>query len=57
MLVAMLQIYDDTEEGRKVCTYYHLTKMPTTLVIDPITGQKMRAWNGMTDPERLLEVT
>lgn len=54
MLVAMLQIYDDTEEGRKVCTYYHLTKMPTTLVIDPITGQKMRAWNGMTDPEQLL---
>lgn len=49
------QIYDDTEEGRKVCTYYHLTKMPTTLVIDPITGQKMRAWNGMIDPERLLE--
>eukprot|EP01018_Ginkgo_biloba_P029944 Gb_39568 [translate_table: standard] len=49
------QIYDDTEEGRKVCTYYHLVKMPTTLVIDPITGQKMRAWNGMIDPERLLE--
>jgi hypothetical protein len=43
----MMQIYDDTEEGRKVCTYYHLTKMPTTLVIDPITGQKMRAWSLM----------
>uniref|UniRef100_A0A0D6QY36 UBX domain-containing protein n=1 Tax=Araucaria cunninghamii TaxID=56994 RepID=A0A0D6QY36_ARACU len=49
------QIYDDTEEGRKVCTYYHLAKMPTTLVIDPITGQKMRGWNGMIDPERFLE--
>ncbi|GLJ44448.1 hypothetical protein SUGI_0932570 [Cryptomeria japonica] len=49
------QVYDDTEEGRKVCTYYHLTKMPTTLVIDPITGQKMRGWHSMIDPERLLE--
>ena len=52
----ILQAYDDTEEGRKVCTYYKLTNMPTVLILDPITGQKMRAWEGMIGAERLLEV-
>lgn len=50
------QVYDDTEEGRKVCTYYKLLLMPSILVIDPITGQKMRSWEGMISAERLLEV-
>ncbi|CAM6129255.1 unnamed protein product [Calypogeia fissa] len=49
------QVYDDTEEGRKVCTYYKLIAMPTTLVLDPLTGQKMRSWEGMISPDRLLE--
>ncbi|KAG9442430.1 hypothetical protein H6P81_018284 [Aristolochia fimbriata] len=49
------QVYDDTSEGRKVCTYYNLYAIPVVLVIDPITGQKMRSWNGMIEPERLLE--
>ncbi|PRQ41329.1 putative UBX domain-containing protein 2/7 [Rosa chinensis] len=49
------QTYDDTTEGRKVCTYYKLESMPVVLIIDPITGQKMRSWNGMVQPERLLE--
>ncbi|KAJ7524206.1 hypothetical protein O6H91_18G082500 [Diphasiastrum complanatum] len=49
------QVYDDTEEGRKVCTYYKLSSMPITLVLDPLTGLKMRAWGGMITPERLLE--
>ena len=49
------QIYDDNEEGRKVCGYYHLTEMPSTLVIDSITGQKMQVWSRMIKPERLLE--
>ncbi|KAL3679998.1 hypothetical protein R1sor_022954 [Riccia sorocarpa] len=49
------QVYDDTEEGRKVCTYYKLSTMPTTMVLDPLTGQKMRAWEGMIQPDRLLE--
>ncbi|XP_050375421.1 plant UBX domain-containing protein 7 [Argentina anserina] len=49
------QAYDDTTEGRKVCTYYKLESMPVVLIIDPITGQKMRAWNGMVHPDRLLE--
>lgn len=49
------QVYDDTEEGSKVCTYYKLDSMPIVLVIDPITGQKMRSWRGMVQPENLLE--
>lgn len=49
------QVYDDTEEGSKVCTYYKLDSVPVILVIDPITGQKMRSWRGMVQPESLLE--
>ncbi|KAH7444291.1 hypothetical protein KP509_02G072100 [Ceratopteris richardii] len=49
------QVYDDTEEGRKVCTYYKLTTMPTIMIVDPLTGQKMRSWEGMVGAERLLE--
>ncbi|CAN4086156.1 unnamed protein product [Withania somnifera] len=46
---------EDTEEGKKVCSYYKLHSLPVILVIDPITGQKMRSWNGMVAPEELLE--
>ncbi|KAI3453237.1 hypothetical protein Pfo_009900 [Paulownia fortunei] len=49
------QVYDDTEEGSKVCTYYKLDSIPVILVIDPITGQKMHSWRGMVQPETLLE--
>ncbi|KAL6651600.1 hypothetical protein ACP70R_010525 [Stipagrostis hirtigluma subsp. patula] len=49
------QVYHDTSEGRKVCTYYNLVSIPAILLIDPITGQKMRGWNGMVHPDRLLE--
>ncbi|KAK4264082.1 hypothetical protein QN277_029419 [Acacia crassicarpa] len=49
------QVYDDTTEGKKVCTYYRLDSVPVVLVIDPITGQKMRIWSGMVQPETLLE--
>ncbi|XP_043696187.1 plant UBX domain-containing protein 7-like [Telopea speciosissima] len=49
------QVYDDTTEGKKVCTYYNLDSIPVILVIDPITGQKMWSWNGMIHPDRLLE--
>ncbi|CAN1842122.1 Plant UBX domain-containing protein 7 [Linum perenne] len=49
------QVYDDTSEGQKVCTYYKLDSIPVVLVIDPITGQKMRLWCGMVQPESLLE--
>ncbi|KAG6537059.1 hypothetical protein ZIOFF_002137 [Zingiber officinale] len=49
------QVYHDNIEGKKVCTYYNLFKLPAVLLIDPITGQKMNAWTGMVHPERLLE--
>ncbi|KAI3921124.1 hypothetical protein MKX01_036103 [Papaver californicum] len=49
------QVYDDTTEGKKVCTYYNLVSIPVVLVLDPITGQKMRLWSGMIQPEHLLE--
>lgn len=49
-------MYHDSTEGKKVCTYYNLVSVPAILVIDPITGQKMRAWSGMVQPDRLLEV-
>ncbi|KAG0447840.1 hypothetical protein HPP92_028143 [Vanilla planifolia] len=49
------QVYHDTSEGKKVCTYYNLVSMPAILVIDPVTGQKMRSWTGMVQPERILE--
>ncbi|KAH9658737.1 Plant UBX domain-containing protein 7 [Citrus sinensis] len=48
-------VYDDTSEGKKVCTYYKLDSIPVVLVVDPITGQKMRSWCGMVQPESLLE--
>jgi hypothetical protein len=49
------QVYHDSSEGRKVCTYYKLVSIPTILLVDPVTGQKMRGWNGMIHPDRLLE--
>ena len=49
------QIIDESEEGRKVCSYYHLTEMPSTLIIDSITGQKMKSWQGTISPQRFLE--
>ncbi|CAK9141732.1 unnamed protein product [Ilex paraguariensis] len=49
------QVSDDTEEGSKVCTYYKLDSAPVILVIDPVTGQKMRSWRAMIQPESLLE--
>ncbi|XP_076937689.1 plant UBX domain-containing protein 7-like isoform X2 [Bidens hawaiensis] len=49
------QVFDDAEEGSKIVTYYKLDTIPVTLVIDPITGQRMRLWRGMIQPESLLE--
>ncbi|GAA0159280.1 scaffold/adaptor protein [Lithospermum erythrorhizon] len=49
------QVNDDTEEGSKICTYYRIDAAPIILVIDPVTGQKIRSWRGMVQPESLLE--
>ncbi|CAN6901807.1 unnamed protein product, partial [Brassica oleracea] len=34
--------YDDTAEGKKVCTYYKLESIPVVLVIDPTTETTKR---------------
>ncbi|PHU28177.1 Plant UBX domain-containing protein 7 [Capsicum chinense] len=46
---------EDTEEGKKVGNYYRLHSLPAILLIDPITGQNMRSWNGIVEPQKLLE--
>ncbi|XP_073112270.1 plant UBX domain-containing protein 7-like [Elaeis guineensis] len=50
------QMYHDSDEGKKVCTYYNLVSLPAVLIIDPITGQKMHAWSGMIQAEQFLEL-
>ncbi|KAL0697717.1 hypothetical protein Bca4012_053839 [Brassica carinata] len=47
------QVYESTTEGS--CTSYKVESIPVILVIDPTTGQKMRMWCGMVQPETLLE--
>ncbi|ONK71168.1 uncharacterized protein A4U43_C04F5510 [Asparagus officinalis] len=49
------QVYNDTDEGKKVNAYYKVSSLPAILIIDPITGQQMRCWNGMIQPLDLLE--
>ncbi|KAI3969089.1 hypothetical protein MKW92_000450 [Papaver armeniacum] len=49
------QVYDDATEGQKVCNYYKLTSFPVILVLDPITGQKVKSWSGMVEAVQLLE--
>ncbi|GAQ88627.1 UBX domain-containing protein [Klebsormidium nitens] len=49
------QVYDDTEEGSKVLTYYQLFQAPVILVLDPLTGQKRHVWKGFVEHERLVE--
>ncbi|XP_050373680.1 leucine--tRNA ligase, cytoplasmic-like isoform X2 [Argentina anserina] len=41
--------------GRKICTYYNLVYTPVVLIIDPISGENMRSWYGMVQPECLLK--
>ncbi|VYS62632.1 unnamed protein product [Arabidopsis thaliana] len=52
----LLQVYDDTSEGQKISTFYKIDSVPpVVLLIDPITGQKMRMWSGMIEPQGFLE--
>ncbi|RHN58605.1 putative UBX domain-containing protein 2/7 [Medicago truncatula] len=50
-----LQVYDDTTKGKKLCTYYKLNSIPVVLIIHPITGQNMHSWEGLVQPQTLLE--
>ncbi|CAE6197271.1 unnamed protein product [Arabidopsis arenosa] len=50
------QVYDHTNEGKKISTLYEIdTTPPVVLLIDPITGQKMRTWSGMIEAHYFLE--
>ncbi|KAL1198209.1 putative plant UBX domain-containing protein 14 [Cardamine amara subsp. amara] len=52
----LLQVYDHTDEGKKISTFYKIgSAPPIVLLIDPITGQKMRTWSGVIDPQSFLE--
>eukprot|EP00898_Chlorokybus_atmophyticus_P008049 jgi/Chlat1/8245/Chrsp77S07683 len=44
-----------SEEGAKLSTFYRITNTPVTMVVDPVTGRKLRMWEGVVEPERLLE--
>lgn len=50
------QVFDETADGKEVCTSYKLDQIPEVLIIDPITGQKKWSWREMSQPESLLEV-
>ncbi|CAL9225292.1 unnamed protein product [Arabidopsis halleri] len=51
-----LLVYDHTNEGQKISTFYKIDSAPpVVLLIDPITGQKMRMWSGMIEAQGFLE--
>ncbi|CAN8272437.1 unnamed protein product [Cochlearia groenlandica] len=50
------QVYDDTNDGKKISTFYRIeSSPPVVLLIDPITGQKMRSWSGAVEPHGFVE--
>ncbi|KAJ4904522.1 structural constituent of ribosome [Raphanus sativus] len=52
----LLQVYDDTMEGKKICTFYKIESAPpVVLLIDPITGLQMRSWSGVIDAHSFVE--
>ncbi|KFK22408.1 hypothetical protein AALP_AAs65522U000100 [Arabis alpina] len=52
----LLQAYDDTDEGKKVSSFYKIESVPpVVLLIDPFTGQKMRMWSGMIQAHSFVE--
>jgi len=54
------QTYAHADEGLRVATYYKLGVevggggLPCILVLDPITGMKLKHWRGFVEPETLL---
>ncbi|CAH2079233.1 unnamed protein product [Thlaspi arvense] len=52
----LLQVYDDTTEGKQVSTFYKIESAPpVVLLIDPLNGQEMRSWSGEIDSQSFVE--
>ncbi|CAA7028001.1 unnamed protein product [Microthlaspi erraticum] len=52
----LCQVYDDTTEGQKISTFYKIESAPpVVLLIDPVTGQKMRSWSGVIEAQGFVE--
>ncbi|KAJ4914672.1 structural constituent of ribosome [Raphanus sativus] len=50
------QVYDDTTEGEKISTFYRIEySPPVVLLINPVTGQKMRSWSGVIEAHGFVE--
>ncbi|KAK9821335.1 hypothetical protein WJX81_007084 [Elliptochloris bilobata] len=50
-----LQVTDQAEQGTKVAGFYRLTALPAILIVDPVTGAKLRHWTGFVEAHRLVE--
>jgi len=52
------QIYDYSEEGKKVIDWYKINQKPAVLIIDPHTGYKMHDIEGSisVDDQRIIEI-
>ncbi|XP_061989441.1 uncharacterized protein LOC133708008 [Rosa rugosa] len=48
------QEYSDWPEGTMVSSNYKLDSRTVVIIIDPVTGQALRSWNGMVQPDDLL---
>lgn len=51
----LYQVFDITDLGQKLVTFYKVFEIPTILVIDPVTGAPMRQWTGFISAEKLGE--
>ena len=49
------QVEDTTADGMKLKDFYRLSTLPVVMVVDPITGQKVRFFEGFVDPEVICE--
>lgn len=50
----MEQVSEDIERGAKVKAFYKLTELPTTMIIDPVTGAAYKTWVGAIEPQRYV---
>lgn len=49
------QVQHVTDAGARLMSSYQLTQLPAVLVIDPVTGAKVRMWTGFLEPDRMIE--